>query len=55
MKKTRKKRKRKVMELNPTWKRSKECPKNRWRNELLNDSRKLNMKIWIYLVEDGKA
>ena len=37
---------RKITEWNPTGKRSKGHPKNRWRDEVLNGSKKLQVKKW---------
>jgi hypothetical protein len=30
-------------------------PKNRWKDEVLNDLKKLKAKNWAYLAEDSKS
>jgi hypothetical protein len=45
---------RKITEWNPTGMRSKRHPKNRWRDEVLNDVKKLKVKNWTYLIKDRK-
>jgi hypothetical protein len=44
-----------VTNINPTGKRSKGHPKNRWRDEVLNDLKKLKGKSLRYHVKDRKA
>jgi hypothetical protein len=46
---------RKIMEWHAIGVRSKGRPKNRGKDELLNDLRKLKAKNWIYLIKDRKA
>jgi hypothetical protein len=46
---------RKITEWNPIGKRSKGRPKNRWKDDVLNDLKKLKVKNWICLVKDRKA
>ena len=43
------------MEWNSIRIRSKGHPKNRWKDKVLNDLKKLKVKNWTYLVKDGKA
>jgi hypothetical protein len=45
----------KITELNPTGKRVKGRPKNRWKDEVLNDLKTLNAKNWAYLVKERHA
>jgi hypothetical protein len=35
--------------------RSKERPENRWKDEVLSDLKKTEVKHWTYLVKDRKA
>jgi hypothetical protein len=35
--------------------RSRGCPKNRWKDEVLNDLKKLKVENWIYLVKERDA
>jgi hypothetical protein len=37
---------------NPIRVRSKGCPKQRWRDEVLNELKKLKVKNWTYLVKE---
>ena len=46
---------RKITEWNPIGKRSKGRPRNRWKDEVLNDLKTLKLKNWTYLVTDRKA
>jgi hypothetical protein len=46
---------RKNTEWNPIGMRSKECRKSRWRDEVLNDLKKLKVKNWTCLIKDRKA
>jgi hypothetical protein len=46
---------RKITQWNPIGVRYKGRPKNRWRDEVLNNLRKLKVKNWTYLVKDRKA
>jgi hypothetical protein len=43
---------RKITEWNPIGMRSKGRPRNRWKDELLNDLKKLKVKNWTYLIKD---
>jgi hypothetical protein len=46
---------RKITEWNPIGMKSKGHPKNRWRDEVLNDLKKLGVMNWTCLVKDRKA
>jgi hypothetical protein len=46
---------RKIMEWNPIGMRSKEHPKNSWKDEVLNDLKKLKVKNWTVLIKDRKV
>jgi hypothetical protein len=46
---------RKSAEWNPIGVRSNGRPKNSWRDEVLNDLKKLKLKNWTHLVKDRKA
>jgi hypothetical protein len=43
-----------ITEWNPIGMRCKTCPKNRWKDEVLNGLKKLKVKNWMYLVKDRK-
>jgi hypothetical protein len=45
----------KITDCNPIGMRSKGCPKNRWKDEVLKGLNKLKVKNWTYLVKDRKA
>ena len=45
----------KVTDLNPLGIRTKGRPKNRRRDEVINDTQKLKLRNWIQLVKDRKA
>jgi hypothetical protein len=45
----------KVTVLKPTEVRTEGRPKNRWRDEVINDLKKLRLRIWIQIVKDRKA
>ena len=46
---------RKITDWNPIGLRTKGQPKNRWRDEVINDLKKLKLRNWIQFVEDRKA
>ena len=43
------------MEWNPKGMRAKGRPKNKWKDGVLNDVKKLKVKNWTYLVKDRNA
>jgi hypothetical protein len=45
----------KITEWNPIGMRSKGRPRNRWKEEVLNDLKTLKAKNWTYLVKDSRA
>jgi hypothetical protein len=45
----------KITDWNPTTIRIKGRPKNRWRDEVINDLKKVKLRRWIQLVTGGKA
>jgi hypothetical protein len=46
---------RKITEWNSIGMRYKGRPQNRWKDEVINDLKKLKLKNWTYLVKDRKA
>jgi len=45
----------KITHWNPIGIRNKGRPKNRWRDEVINDLKKVKLRSWIQLVTGGKA
>ena len=45
----------KITEWDPIGIRTKEQPQNRWRDEVINDLKKLKLRNWIELVRDRKT
>jgi hypothetical protein len=45
----------KVTEWSPVRVRTKGRPRNRWRDEVINDLKKIKLINWSYLVKDRKA
>jgi hypothetical protein len=46
---------RKIAEWNPIEVRTKGRPRSRWKDEVLNDLKRLKVENWTYLVKDKKA
>jgi hypothetical protein len=45
----------KITDWNPIGVRTKGRPKNRWRDEVIHDLKKLRLRNWSQLVKDSKA
>jgi len=46
---------RRIFECSPMGERSRGCPKNRWRDEVLKDIRVLGVRNWTRVVLDSSA